>query len=67
MKPFGIRVTMPPTDPMRKSHLLGEDWEAFRWFETEAERDAAFENMDRDIVYYRDGDNPSQILSKIER
>jgi hypothetical protein len=67
MKSFGIRVTMPPTDPMRKSHLLGEDWEAFRWFETEAERDTAFDNMDRDIVYYRDGDNPSQILSKIER
>ncbi len=58
---------MPSTDPMRRSHLLGEDWEAFRWYETEAERDAAFENMSREIVYYRDGDKPSQILTKIER
>lgn len=67
MKRFGIRVTMPPTDPMRRSHLLGEDWEAFRWYETEAERDTAFDNMNSEVVYYRDGDKPSQILTKIER
>ncbi len=67
MKPFGIRVTMPPTDPMCKSHLLGEDWETFSWYETEDERDAAFGNMSRDVVYNRDGDHPSQILIKIER
>lgn len=66
-KRFGIRITMPPTDPMRAPHLLGEDWEAFRWFETEEERDDAFEDMNRRIEYYRIGDYPSHILTKIER
>jgi len=67
MKPFGIRVTMPPTDPMRAPHLLGEDWEAFRWFDTEEERDDAFGEMSRRVEYYRNGDYPSQILAKLER
>ena len=67
MKRFGIRVTMPPTDTMRAPHLLGEDWETFRWFDTEEERDDAFEDMNRRIEYYRNGDYPSQVLSKVER
>ena len=67
MKPFGIRVTMPPTDPMRRSHLLGEDWEAFSWYETEEERDATFDKMSKVVVYNRDGDHPSQVLTKLER
>ncbi|MDH3316549.1 MAG: hypothetical protein OER43_12400 [Gammaproteobacteria bacterium] len=65
-KQYGIRVTMPPTDPMRAPHLLGEDWEALRWFDSEEERDAVFEDMNRRVEYYRDGDNPSRILAKIE-
>ncbi|MDX1529449.1 MAG: hypothetical protein R3337_12530 [Gammaproteobacteria bacterium] len=66
-KQYGIRVTLPPDDPMRAPHLLGEDWEALRWFDSEEERDAVFEDMNRRIEYYRNGDNPSRILSKIER
>lgn len=66
-KQYGIRITMPPTDPMRAPHLLGEDWEALRWYDSEEERDAAFEDMNRRIEYYRNGDSPSRILSKIER
>ncbi len=65
-KKFGIRVTMPPTDPMRAPHLLGEDWEALRWFDSEEERDAVFEDMNRRVEYYRNGDTPSRILAKIE-
>lgn len=67
MKQFGIRVTMPPGDPMRAPHLLGEDWEAFRWFDTEEERDLTFEDMNGRVIYYRNGDSPSQILEKVER
>ncbi len=67
MKPFGIRVTMPPTDPMRAAHLLGEDWEVFRWFDTEEARDDAFKEMSRRVLYNRNGDYPSQILTKLER
>lgn len=66
-KRYGIRITLPPTDPMRAPHLLGEDWEALRWFDTEEERDAAFEDMNRRIEYYRNGDEPSQVLTKVER
>lgn len=58
---------MPPTDPMRAAHLLGEDWEYFRWFDTSEARDEAFREMNRRIEYYRNGDHPSQILSKVER
>lgn len=52
---------------MRAPHLLGEDWEALRWFDSEEERDAVFEDMNRRIEYYRSGDEPSRILTKIER
>ncbi len=52
---------------MRAPHLLGEDWEALRWYDSEEERDAAFEDMNRRIEYYRNGDSPSRILTKIER
>lgn len=67
MKRFGIRITMPSTDPMRAPHLLGENWEHFYWFDTGDERDDAFRELSRRIEYYRNGDFPSQILSKVER
>lgn len=65
MKKFGIRFTMPSGDPMRK--VLGEDWEAFRWYDSAAERDQAYEDLRRQPPYYRQGDAPTQILSKIDR
>lgn len=67
MKRFGIRVTLPPGDPMRAAHLLGENWESFRWFETAAQRDAALEDMRRQLPNYRKGDTISQVLEKIDR
>jgi len=67
MKRYGIRGRLPPGDPMRAAHLLGEDWEWTRWYESEAERDAAFADMHEQFRYYRRGDQPSQVLSKIER
>jgi hypothetical protein len=65
-KRYGIRITLPSTDPMRAAHLLGEDWEALRWFDSEEERDTVFQDMHRRIDYYRDGDIPSRILTKVE-
>lgn len=67
MKRFGIRFTLPPDDPMRAPHLLGPDWETFRWYETAEERDRALEQLQTPFPYYRRGDRPSQVLSKIER
>ena len=47
--------------------ILGEDWERLHWFPTEAERNAAFENMATRHGYYRDSDSPTQVLEKIIR
>jgi len=49
------------------AHLLGSDFEAFRWYETREARDDAFEAMQHSPGYYRRGDAPSQVLSKVDR
>lgn len=67
MKRYGIRITLPPGDPMSAPHLLGEGWESFRWYSTAAKRDAAFEAMQRQLPMYRRGDVISQRLEKVER
>ncbi len=62
---FGIRVTLPPTDTLRK--VLGDDWERLLWYATEEERDAAFEDMSLRHGYYRNTDTPTQVLEKVVR
>lgn len=64
-RPFGIRVTLPATDTMRK--ILGDDWERLHWYPTEAERDRAFDAMAERHGYYRKTDAPTQVLEKIIR
>ena len=62
---WGIRVTLPPGDTLRK--ILGDDWEKLHWYPSEAERDQAFEQMAARHGYYRKTDSPTQILEKIVR
>ena len=62
---FGIRVTLPAGDTMRK--ILGDDWERLHWYPTEHERDAAYEKMATRHGYYRDTDTPTQVLEKVAR
>ena len=62
---FGIRVTLPAGDTLRK--ILGDDWERLHWYASEAERDAAYDNMAERHGYYRKTDNPTQVLEKITR
>ena len=62
---FGIRVTLPANDTLR--NVVGDDWERFHWYATEAERDAAFEQMAIRHGYYRNTDSPTQVLEKIDR
>ena len=62
---FGIRVTLPAGDTLRK--VLGDDWERLHWYASEAERDAAYDNMAERHGYYRKTDNPTQVLEKITR
>ncbi len=64
-RPFGIRVTLPPGDTLRK--ILGDDWERLHWYRSEAERDHAFESMASRHGYYRKTDYPTQVLEKIVR
>jgi len=62
---YGIRVTLPANDTMRK--VLGDDYERLHWYSSESERDSAFDNMATRHGYYRDTDSPTQILEKIIR
>lgn len=66
-KRYGIRCTLPADDPMAAPHLLGPAWEAFRWYESEHERDEAIEEFSREHLYSRRGDRPSVIYTKITR
>lgn len=67
MTNFGIRKMLAPDHPRRQSHLLGEDWEAFEWYETESDRDEAFRSLQREHDYSRRGDVPRLILEKVTR
>ncbi|MDX2410464.1 MAG: hypothetical protein QNK16_00565 [Woeseiaceae bacterium] len=62
---FGIRVTLPANDTIRK--ILGNDWEKLHWYPSETERDQAFEKMATRHGYYRNTDSPSQVLEKLVR
>jgi len=62
---FGIRLTLPPGDTLTR--LLGKDWEAFRWFETTAERDRALLQLQSRHSYSRPGDFPIYVLEKVSR
>ena len=51
---------------MSASHLLGPDFEAVRWYDSREARDEAYSAMRRHPGYYRSGDTPTQVLSKID-
>lgn len=56
-RPFGIRVRLRGSDPIR--NLLGDDWEKEHWFATRAARDRALEQMSKRYEYFRPGDSPT--------
>lgn len=58
-KQYGIRITMPENDPMAMPHLLGSEWESYRWYASPEERDRALEDMVREHQFSRRGDRPS--------
>ena len=66
MDKYGIRITLPPGDVMSAHHLLGPDFEAFRWYDSREARDEAWDAMQHHPGYYRSGDTPTQVLSKID-
>lgn len=66
MKKYGIKITLPPGDTMAAPHLLGEGWEAYRWYESREERDKAYREMLERPPYYRRDEDPTQVLIKVE-
>jgi hypothetical protein len=62
-RPFGIRVTLPAHDTLRK--VLGDNWQRMHWYPNASERDTAFEKMAARHGYYRETDSPTQVLEKI--
>ena len=67
MKKYGIKVCLPDDDTMSATHLLGDSWESFRWYETADMRDDAYAEMVRQPPYYRKGDSPTDVLEKIDK
>lgn len=64
-RPFGIRVRMRRSDPLR--NLLGDGWQKEHWFATAAERDIALAEMSGRYVYFRPGDAPTLDFETIDR
>lgn len=65
-RPYGIAVTLPAGDPMSAPHLLGPDWCQWRWYETADLRDVALLAMQDHPRYYRKGDTPSVVFTKVD-
>jgi hypothetical protein len=63
-KPYGIRVSMRPTDTFAR--LLGLGWQREHWYATREERDAALKDMASEHLYSRIGDKPTLVFEAIE-
>ena len=65
LRPYGIRVSLPPGDPFRK--LLGPEWQRQRLGCSPAERDTPLADKSRRHEYRRAGDKPALVFQKIEK
>lgn len=63
-RPYGLRLSLPPNDPMRP--LLGDDWSKSYWFATEEERERKIREFTEPFPYYRKGDQPSLVIETVE-
>jgi len=64
-KRFGLRLSLPPGDPMRK--VLGDDWHQYQWFGTERAREAKAAELTGQFLYYRRGDRPTFLIERVEQ
>ena len=64
-KPYGIRVSIAPTDTFAR--LLGPAWQRHHWFATREERDDALADMASEHLYSRQGDKPTLIYEAVEQ
>lgn len=63
--PFGLRLSLPEGDPLRK--VLGDDWHQVQWFDSERSREARIAELTGRFVYYRRGDRPTFVVERFER
>ena len=47
--------------------VLGETWQEYQWFASEAAREAKLGQLQRQFAYYRAGDRPSFVLERVNR
>ena len=64
-KRFGIKVSLRSNDPFR--NLVGDSWTREHWFATAHERDEALTSMSQKYIYFRPGDRPSLLFSKVDK
>lgn len=64
-KPFGIRVSIRPSDTFAR--LLGTHWERHHWYATREERDKALSDMASEHLYSRIGDKPTLVYEPVEK
>jgi len=64
-KPFGIRVSIRPTDTFAR--LLGSNWQGHHWFASREERDRALADMASEHLYSRHGDRPTLLFEAVEQ
>ncbi|MFN4262521.1 MAG: hypothetical protein ACK4IT_02565 [Thioalkalivibrionaceae bacterium] len=64
---FGIRIRLEDGSTLAMSHLLGDNFEAYRWFSTEQARDQALVEMQRHLPNYRDSDRVRERYERVER
>lgn len=64
---YGIRIRLEEGSTLAMAHLLGEDFEAYRWYETAEARDRALAEMQRHLPNYRDSDRVRERYERVER
>lgn len=62
---FGIKVSLRGNDPFR--NLVGSDWSREHWYASARERDDALAAMSQKYIYFRPGDQPSLLFTKVDK
>ena len=63
-RPYGFRVRMRRSDPLR--NLIGDAWHKEHWFATAADRDRALAEMSSRYLYFRPGDAPTLEYERLD-
>ncbi|GGZ99910.1 hypothetical protein DC083_08680 [Ignatzschineria ureiclastica] len=66
-KQYGVKMTLPQLATFRRENLLGENFSAERWFNSEAERQRFLDSYQKDFLYYREGDRPRYEYTLLEK